>query len=100
MTEGELRQLIERVAEDFRRSSNYGVSEAARQALLQPAIPHLDDVTGELDRGNITVAFLEMSVRQILDNSLIDVRDRRLDLVDALAVERSLSRYCPYLFWC
>lgn len=98
MTKQELQQLITLVADGFEQSSDFRVLQTARQALLNPAIPHLDDVTRELERGSITVLFLVNSVRQILDNALDDVRQRGLDAIDDLAIDLSMARYWPYLF--
>ena len=100
MNEPELLQLINGVADDFELSSRFRVLQTARLALLTPAIPHLNDVTRELEKGSITVLFLVESVRQILDNAVNDARERGLELIDDLAIEQSMAHYCPYLFWC
>jgi len=100
MTERELQQLIDRVSDRFEQVSGFRVLQRARKALLVPALPHLDDVRRELDRRTITVQSLEGLMQQILNNTLDDIQQRHIDYIDERAIERSMARYCPYLFWC
>ena len=96
----QLKRLINRVSDDFEKSEQITVLESGRHALLEPAIPHLDDVTRELKEGKITVPFLEGSVDVVLNNAagFPEVQDSRS--IDNQAIERSIAKYCPYLFWC
>lgn len=100
MTDREIENLIDRVANRFERDSDIRVLPSARKALVLPARPHVDQVTRELETLHITIPMLEDSVRQVLGNALDDIRGRSLDYIDDRAVERSMARHCPYLFWC
>jgi len=100
VTENQLKQLIDRVSDQFQKSTGYSVIGSAREALFRPAVPHLPDVTRELERRRITEAFLENSVREILDNTIEDLSRIKIRYVNGEAVEKSMSRKCPYLFWC
>jgi len=100
MNAGELKRLIDRVSYDFERERSIKVLESGRDALLEPALPHLDDVTRELDQGRITVRFLEGSVDVVLSNASQDWEVQQERAINARAIERSIARFCPYLFWC
>lgn len=96
MTETELRQLIERVAARFERP----VDPAAIDALYEPARPHLNDVTRALANREITIDFLESSVMKILTNARPIMLNESISRVDARVVRMSMSKECPYSFWC
>lgn len=92
--------MIDRVADGFEEASNTTVVPSARKALLIPVIPHMDELTRDLQMQKVSEQFLDESLRQVLENALTDVRERNLESIDDLAVQRSMARYCPYLFWC
>jgi hypothetical protein len=100
MNESELKRLIDRVSDDFEGERSIKVLENGRYALLKPALPHLGDVTRELDKGKITVPFLEGSVDVVLNNAAREREVQKTRTIDDQAIERSIARYCPYLFWC
>jgi hypothetical protein len=75
----------------------YRITPSARAAMLEPALLHLDDVSSELKKGNITEDFLKKSVRRILDNATKHAAGGK---IDKKAIEKSLKGHCPYLFWC
>jgi len=100
MNQHQLKELIDRVSNDFERDESIKVLESGRFALLKPALPHLDDVTRELHERRITVRFLEGSVDVVLNNAAEDLQVRKSRAIDDSAVERSIAKYCPYLFWC
>jgi hypothetical protein len=102
MNEEELLDLIDRVSDRFEQSFHVRVIQAARTALFLPARPHIEDVTRNLELNIITISFLENSVYEILNHAYADNRKPDLGLIDIDydAVQRSMQRYCPYLFWC
>jgi len=100
MNDIQLKRLIDRVSDDFEKERSIKVLENGRYALLKPAVPHLGDVTRELDRGKITVPFLEGSVDVVLNNAAREREVQNSRSIDDRAIERSIAKYCPYLFWC
>lgn len=100
MDRTQLRKLINRVSNEFEKSEQIRVLESGRNALLEPAIPHLDDVTREIKEGKITVPFLEGSVDVVLNNAAGFPQVQNSRSIDSQAIERSIAKYCPYLFWC
>lgn len=92
--------LINRVSDVFEQGSDTRVLESARYALLKPALPHLANVTRELESQNISLEFLEESVKQILDNALKAALRENLYEINSRHIEFSMKRFCPYLFWC
>lgn len=100
MTEQEMRHIIDKVADRFEEASNTRVLASAREALLTPAIPHMDTVTRDLQMGKISERSLEEAVQQVLENALADIQKRNLESIDDIAMQRSMDWYCPYLFWC
>lgn len=100
MNEFELRNLIDHVSNNFENEFSIKVLESGRRGLLDPALPHLDDVTRELSQGRITVRFLEGSVDVVLVNATREKEVKHSHSIDDQAIKRSIARYCPYLFWC
>jgi hypothetical protein len=97
MTEADMQMMIHRVADLFEREQYLRVDETARWALLSPAIPHMEEVNRGLATYTISVPFLEQSVQQVLENARPFVRG---NIVDENAIKQSMTRQCPYLFWC
>ena len=69
MNREELNVLVRGVAQRFERETGISITARALDALVIPALPHLEAVTRELDEGKVTVPFLEGSVRTVLVNA-------------------------------
>ena len=62
----DMRAFINRVADHFQDSADILVDPSGREALLQPALPHLENVARELATGGLTIDFLEKCVLSVL----------------------------------
>jgi hypothetical protein len=100
VTEQEMQDMIDRVADRFEQASNTTVTPLARKALLIPALPHMEEVSRDLQTKKISVQFLESSLQRVLENALTVMRERDVRSIDDHSVQQSIARNCPYLFWC
>ncbi len=57
MNREELNVLVRGVAQRFERETGISITARALDALVIPALPHLEAVTRELDEGKVTVTF-------------------------------------------
>lgn len=96
-----MQDLVNRVANHFETERNAQVTSDARQALIDPAKPHLSFVASEIAGGRITEEFLECSARIVLENAYRYATTNRMGrrMIDGPAIADSMKRYCPYLFW-
>src|SRR6266568_4817427 len=90
--------LVNDVADGFEKTKEVKVTWAGRDALIQPALSHQDDVQRELDLSKITVRFLESCIFQVLENARLFLVPPERKVIDRPEVEESMKRYCPYLF--
>ena len=65
----DLDALINRVADQFGSSVGMPVDASARHAMVKPALPHLEDVNLAVQKGSITVRFLEGCIETMLHNA-------------------------------
>jgi hypothetical protein len=100
MTKKEMQDLIQRVCDKFKRETGMDVTGLAIGELLEPAVPHLDDVTQKLYENKISTSFLEQSVLTVLNNALTFARSRNQNYVGYEAIKDSMAKECPYAFWC
>ena len=100
MNKQELILLVRGVAQRFERETGMSITARALDALVIPALPHLETVTRELDEGKVTVPFLEDSVRTVLVNARTVAVERGEDAIAFFAVRDSMKKECPYSFWC
>lgn len=100
MTQDDMRKLIQDVCQQFKRDTRLSVTEQAVNALLEPAVPHLSDVTRELREGRISTVFLRKSLRTVLDNAQPIARQRKHSYIGSQDVNDSMAMECPYVFWC
>ncbi len=100
MNKQELNVLVRGVAQRFEKETGISITARALDALVIPALPHLETVTRELDEGKITVPFLEGSVRTVLVNARAVALERGEDAVTFYEVRESMKKECPYSFWC
>ena len=63
MNRQELNVLVRGVAQQFERETGLFLTARALDALVTPALSHLDTITRELDERKITMSFLEGAVR-------------------------------------
>lgn len=91
-----VRQLVGLVADEWQESNGVKVLAEAREALVEPALPHADAVMSALHSGTKSVSQLENDVQEILRNaSRFGAGD-----IDAAMIAASMRYHCPYLFWC
>ena len=100
MNRQELTGLVRGVAQRFEKETGMSITARALDALVIPALPHLETVTQELDEGKVTVPFLEDSVRTVLVNARAIAVERGENAIAFYAVGESMKKECPYLFWC
>ena len=100
MNRQELNVLVRGVAQRFEKETGMSITARALDALVIPALPHLEAVTRELDEGKVTVPFLEDSVRTVLMNARTVAVERGENAIAFYAVSESMKKECPYLFWC
>ena len=96
----QFKRIVDYACNDFEQERKIKVLQSGRHALVEPAIPHLDTVTRELHEGKITEAFLAGGVDVVLNNAAQDWQVQESREIDGQAIERSIAKYCPYLFWC
>lgn len=96
----DLEALVNSVVRDFERIRRTRVTDDARVALIEPGIPYIQHVQQELGEGNVTIAFLQESIWQVLENGLKIARMRESPRLDKRIIKASMKRKCPYLFWC
>jgi len=92
MTEQEMQDMIDRVADRFEQASSTSVLPSARKALLIPAVPHMNEVTRDLEMQKITPQVLEASLQKVLENALAEIQKRNLASIDDNAVQQSMER--------
>jgi hypothetical protein len=100
MNKQELNVLVRGVAQRFEKETGISITARALDALVIPALPHLETVTRELDEGKITVPFLEGSVRTVLLNARAVALEQGEDAITFYEVRESMKKECPYSFWC
>ena len=100
MTRQELNVLVKGVAQQFERETDLFLTARALDALVTPAVPHLDAITRELAKRKITVPFLEGAVRTVLVNAGAITVERGETAISFYTVRESLKKDCPYLCWC
>ena len=100
MTRQELNVLVRGVAQRFEKETGMSITARALDALVIPALPHLETVTRELDEGKVTIPFLEDSVRTVLVNARTVAGERGEAAIAFYAIRESMTKECPYLFWC
>jgi hypothetical protein len=111
-TQAFLVDLINRVIKNF-ENSYVKVSGHGRRQLIQPALPHSEDVEQALSKGSITVEFLEECVFSILRDALairVSRKRRRIRyqrigrtrrfIITGEDISAAMKRNCPYVFWC
>ena len=57
MNRQELNMLVRGVAQRFEKETGMSITARVLDALVIPALPHLETVTRELDEGKVTVPF-------------------------------------------
>ena len=96
----DFRSLVNNVADQFEAETGFKVNPLAREKLIEPALPYKDQVEKELASGQITLYFLEESIRTVLSNAMEIARARGRSAVGEDTTIDSMKQYCPYLFWC
>lgn len=109
--------LVHNVVRSFEEERRVRVTPAAVDSLIKPALPHLMKVTRALDEGKFSPEFLRSCLRVVLENAIVlTLETRTVEVfayageeeevlpeateIDEESVRKSMSRYCPYLFWC
>ena len=92
--------LVNSVSDRFESDTAVKITQKARLALIEPALPHKRHVMQELQMRTITINFLRDSIQKVLENALDIVRITGQRTIDEKDIAASMKRYCPYLFWC
>jgi hypothetical protein len=100
MTERDMEELIRRVCKTFQNETGMSVTDTAIKELLEPAIPHLTEVTQKLYEHKISASFLEESIRTVLKNARSIAKNQNKDYIGFIAIKNSMAKECPYAFWC
>jgi len=100
MTQDEMRELIRGVCQQFQRDTGTSVTDQATDALFEPTVSHLPGVTRELRENRISRAFLQRSVRTVLENAQPFAKEREHRYIGFQDVRDSMAQECPYVFWC
>jgi len=100
MTKNEMQDLIKRVCNEFKKETGMDVTDYAVEALVEPSVPHLADVTRELYENKISTSSLERSIRTVLINALSFAKNRNQNYVGFQDIKDSMAKECPYAFWC
>lgn len=100
MNPEEFSSLVHQVADFFAQRHSINVSGRARNALIDPGLPHLDDVTIALSTNEISREFLEDCVYTILVRAFGITKDEGNNEIGDDAVHQAMKESCPYLFWC
>ena len=99
MTRQELNALVSGVVRQFEGETGLSVTARGRDALVIPAVTHLDAITRELDERTITVPFLEDAVRIVLVNAGAITVERGETAISFYTVRESLKKECPHSCW-
>ena len=89
--------FVNGVADRFERTEDVRVDESAREALIEPALPHSRSVADAIATGTVTSEFLQNCVIQVLAQAKWLIQGTT---IDGVSVRESMRRYCPYIFWC
>ena len=100
MNENELERLVKRVAADFSATNKITVTDRAINELVKPALPNLGDLTKDLKEQKVSVQLLERSLAIVLRNALNIARESRENYIGFAAIQKSIAKECPYVFWC
>ena len=92
--------FVNRVIDEFEAEAGVRVDRSGREALIRPALPHARDVERALETGALTIEQLEEHLRTVLRNAHDLAGERLIGGLDAAAMQASMRRYCPYVFWC
>jgi len=125
----DLEIVVSDVADRFQREWGVVVTGAARNALLEPARQHQQQIEEELSEGRITLEFLEDAILQVLSVARMlareelkkqsgdverrvntkgrreksrvgkDRRGKRHEIEERHVLE-SMKKDCPYIPWC
>ena len=87
------------VAKQFERETGLLLTARALDALVTPALSHLDTITRELAEQKITAPFLESAVRTVLVNAGAITVEQGETAISFQMVRESLKKDCPYLCW-
>jgi hypothetical protein len=96
----DLRLLIDNVAAQFAAEHEMAVSAAARRKLLEPALPHVDDLQRQVAAGKVKVAVIQDALTDVLLHALDISRTLGTRTIDADAIAQAMSRSCKYFPWC
>lgn len=96
----DFQKLVSRISDQFELQNTIEVLPKARKALSEPANEYTDHVEQEISEDNISIEFLEDSLRKVLENALDIAKELGLEEIDEHVIQESMNRYCPYLFWC
>ena len=88
------------VAQQFELETGLFLTARALDALVTPAVSHLDTITRELAERKITMPFLEGVVRTVLVTVGALTVERGETAISFYTVRESLKKDCPYLCWC
>jgi hypothetical protein len=96
----DLTQFVNRVADQFQTKRRIVVDASAREALIAPALPHVDRVAKSLETKEVTIEFLEACVMKTLERARRIASAGGFRFVNGPSVQQSLEGDNPYLFWC
>jgi len=116
MDQADFETFVQNVVTAFEQERQVRVTEKAINALIKPALPHLKKVSKALDKGKLSPEFLTSCLRVVLENAVVVTLETRgvevlayagqeevipeATEIDEESIRKSISRYCPYLFWC
>jgi hypothetical protein len=92
--------FVNRVVDEFQQEAGRSLEPSAREALIQPALPHARDVQRQLEDGTLTIDRLEAGLWQVLRGAHEMAGYRLVGGLNEVDVHESMRRYCPFVFWC
>src|SRR5258706_438625 len=92
--------LVNSAADYFQQLSLMIVTVSGRQALIDPAMAHQEEVDYAIREKKITQGFLFDTVLTVLETGLAIAREQQRPAIDASCVVESMKRKCPYIMWC
>ncbi|MBU23544.1 MAG: hypothetical protein CL476_10645 [Acidobacteria bacterium] len=99
MTRQELNAIVRGVVRQFERDTGRSLTARGLDAIVTPAVSHLDTIRRELDERTMTVPFLEGAVRTVLVNAGAIADERGESAISFYTVRESLKKECPHSCW-
>ena len=95
----DLQDVVDNPADSFESHAKIRVTDEAKRALCEPAIPHLPHINDELRAERIDLEFIKI-IRAVLENAAAVSTDSGLDYIGTKEIEVAIKGKCILVPWC